>query len=374
MATWVVERTRDRRFPFRITIEQEGRTLLAVRAQSHWPGAGSQIFCLRETELDPAENLEPFERVRVAHLVRLGRKLSVTLDRAQRKRCEFLKIEKPFKDRPGTYEQIFFRTEQGVRAHRTSGRVELRPRGGLDVVVDSAEPYPWKFPGARVTRRKLPVGDYALVEDERLVAVVERKTRENFLGNVHEIKGLHQQVAELGSYPHAAMVVEAQYADFGNPAKIGRWPASHLLRVLGEMAAMHPNVPLVFAGNRKLANVWTQRFFAAVKAALREPLPDLVREPSARYDSAPADGGIDTRIRLAALREMPDGFAFSLLRDRFPDVPGPRVRRVLGQLLAEGRLRCEGRGRAARWVRQTPLPGPSEGPDGSRAPRAQRGA
>jgi hypothetical protein len=240
VATWVVERTRDRRFPFRITIEQEGRTILAVRAQSHWPGAGSQIFCLRETELDPAEHLEPFERVPVAHLARLGRKLSVTLDRAQRKRCEFLKVEKPFKDRPGTWEQIFFRTEQGVRAHRTSGRVELVPRGGLDVVVDSAERYPWRFPGARVTRRKLPVGDYALVEDERLVAVVERKTRENFLGNVHEIKGLHQQLAELGSYPHAAVVVEAQYADFGNPAKIGKWPASHLLRVIGELAALHP--------------------------------------------------------------------------------------------------------------------------------------
>jgi hypothetical protein len=57
MATWVVERTQDSRFPFRITIEQEGRALLAVRAQSHWPGAGSQIFCLRETEFEPGEPL-----------------------------------------------------------------------------------------------------------------------------------------------------------------------------------------------------------------------------------------------------------------------------------------------------------------------------
>ena len=68
-----------------------------------------------------------------------------------------------------------------------------------------------------MTRRKLPVGDYALVEDERLVAVVERKTRENLLDNVHELKGLHQQLAELGSYPHAVVVVEAQYADFVEP-------------------------------------------------------------------------------------------------------------------------------------------------------------
>ena len=359
MATWVVERTQDRRFPFRITIEQGGRTLLAVRAQNHWPGAGSQIFCLREAELDPAEALEPFQRVPIAHLTRLGRKLSVTLDRAQRKRCEFLKIEKPFKDRPGAYEQIFFRTEQGVRAHRTSGRAELVPRGGLDLVVDSAEQYPWRFPGARVTRRKLPVGDYALVEDERLVAVVERKTRENLLGNVHELKGLHQQLAELGSYPHAVVVVEAQYADFSNPAKIGRWPASHLLRVIGELAVLHPAVPLVFAGNRKLANVWAQRFFAGVGAALDQPLPSFVREPVARFEAEPADGGTDTRVRLAALRELPDAFEFGLLRARFTEIPELRLRRILNQLRAEGRLRCTGRGRAARWVRleaQGPLP------------------
>ena len=360
MATWVVERTQDRRFPFRITIEQGGRTLLAVRAQSHWPGAGSQIFCLRETEFDPAEPLEPFERVPVAHLTRLGRKLSVTLDRAHRKRCEFLKLEKRFRDRPGAYEQIFFRTEQGVRAHRTSGRVELVPKGGLDVVVDSAELYPWKFPGARVTRRKLPVGDYALALDERLVAVVERKTRENLLGNVHELKGLHQQLAELGSYSRAVVVVEAQYADFGNPAKIGRWPASHLLRVIGELAALHPAVPLVFAGNRKLANVWAQRFFAGVAAALRQELPAFVREPVARFEAEPADSRTDTRVRLAALRELPDAFEFALLRSRFAETPEGRLRRILSQLRAEGWLRCEGRGRAARWVRvETPLLLPS---------------
>ena len=183
------------------------------------------------------------------------------------------------------------------------------------MVVDSAELYPWKFPGAQVTRRKLPVGDYALVEEERLVAVVERKTRENFLGNVHEIKGLHQQ------------------------------------RVIGEIVALHPAVPLVFAGNRKLANVWTQRFFAGVAAALHQDLPELVREPVARFDAEPADGGTDTRVRIAALRELPDAFEFGLLRSRFAEIAETRLRRVLNQLRAEGRLRCEGRGRAARWVR-----------------------
>ena len=355
-AHWVVERTRDRRFPFRITIEQDGRTLLAVRAQSDWPGAGSQVFCLRETEFDGTEPLETVDRVPIAHLTRLGRKLSVTLDRGQRKRCEFLKVEKPYRDRPGTYEQIFFRTEQGVRAHKTSGRVELLTRTDLDLVIDSAERYPWRFPAARVTRRKLPVGDYALEVEDRIVAVVERKTLENLLTDFAQVKGLHQQLAELGSYPHAALVVEAQYADFGNPGKIRRWPAAHLLRVLGELTTLHPTVPVVFAGNRKLANVWTERFFAAVAAATRQPEADLFRQPVLRYEGEPADGGVVSRVRHAVLHELPPSFELAELRRRFAEVDVARVRRTLERLRAEGRVRCTGRGRGARWERTDPPP------------------
>ena len=67
-AEFVVERTLSRRFPFRVSIEQHGRTILAVRAQSAWPGPGQQIFCLRERDLDPAEHLEVAERVPISHL------------------------------------------------------------------------------------------------------------------------------------------------------------------------------------------------------------------------------------------------------------------------------------------------------------------
>ena len=88
----MVERTASRRFPYRVSIEQNGRLVLAVRAQARWPGPGQQIFCLRESELDPAEPLEPVERVPVAHLTRLGRKLALVLDRPNRKRCELLVV------------------------------------------------------------------------------------------------------------------------------------------------------------------------------------------------------------------------------------------------------------------------------------------
>ena len=351
-ATWIVQQTGDPRFPVRIAIEQAGRLLFAVRAKAAWPGAGTQVFCLREREPDPSEVFTDIERVPVMHLSRLGRKLSLSLDRAQRKRCEFLILEKPRRD-GGSYEQVFFRTEAAVRAHKSSKRAELTPVASdeLAIVIDSQERYPWSFPGATVTRRRLPVGDYALIHDERPLAIVERKTQENLLGDLAELKGLHQQLAELSAWPHAALVIEAQYADFGNPDRIGRWPAAHLLRVLGELPALFPNVQCIFAGNRKLANVWAQRWFAAVNAALKQPRLPQVAEPAARYRATPADGGLDARIRLAVLRELPDCFEVALLRAQFPEVLPARLKRVLDQLRAEGRVYSDGHGRGTRWCR-----------------------
>lgn len=359
-AWWIVEKTADARFPFRIRIEQDGRVLLVVRAQDAWPGPGKQIFCLRESEIDPDETLQPHERVPIAHLARLGRKLSLTLDRARRKRCEFLKLEKPRKDGSGSYEQIFLRTESAVRAHKSSKRTELVTGGDLEIVIDSQERYPWRFPGASTTRRKLPVGDYALRHDQRLACVVERKTRENFLGDLSQLKGLQQQLAELAAWPHAALVIEAQYRDFGDPARLGHWPAAHVQRVLAELAVLFPGVQIVFAGNRKLANLWTQRFFAATQASISRPALDSVREVSSRYQSEAADGGLDTRIRLAVFNDMPDRFRIGTLQQHFPDAPRTRIKRILDQLRQEGRLHTEGHGSGTHWCMSPHKQGPSD--------------
>jgi hypothetical protein len=45
------------------------------------------------------------------------RKLALVLDRPNLKRCELL-VQKPRRE-GGTYEQVFFRTESGIRAHRS---------------------------------------------------------------------------------------------------------------------------------------------------------------------------------------------------------------------------------------------------------------
>jgi hypothetical protein len=360
-ALWIVERTASPRVPYRVSLEQNGRLLLAVRAQARWPGPGQQIFCLREQELDPAEPLEPVERVPVAHLGRLGRKLTIVLDRPNRKRCELLVVRKPRKDGAGSYEQIFFRTESGIRAHRSRTRLELLspkgepagpPAAPLAIVVDSGERYPWRFPGATVERRRLPAGDYALLDGQRLVAVVERKSFDNLLAEVGAIQAFHQQLADLTAHGAAALVIEADYRDFLDPARLkGRWRPTHLARVLAEIAALHPTLPVVYAGTRKLANLWTVRFFGAVAAREVAEGPGLVRELALRYDPMPRTAGIDERIRAAVLEELPAGFAFAELVARFDETPPARLRRVLAQLKREGRIVRTGAGRGARWER-----------------------
>jgi hypothetical protein len=351
--TWLVERTANRRFPFRISIEQDGRTILAVRAQAPWPGPGQNIFCLRERELDPAEPLDPVERASVVTLSRVGRKLTVVLDRPQRKRCEFLAVRKERRDGSGAYEQVFFRTESGIRAHRSRTRVELRETpAALSIVIDSGEKYPWRFPGAAVTRRRLPVGDYGLLIDDRLTAVVERKSFDNLLGEVGAVQALHHQLADLATCPAAALVIEAEYRDFLDAGRLaGRWPAAHLARVLGELSALHPRLPIIYAGNRKMANAWTSHFFHAIGARQVAPSPQLVMEMAARYDAAPRQPGLDEDIRRVILHELPESFAFAELVERFPEVSAARLRRVLNQLRNEVRLTRTGAGRGARWHR-----------------------
>jgi hypothetical protein len=351
-AVWTVHRAESGRFPYRIAIEQDGSTLLCVRSGSAWPGPGQQVFCLRDRGDDPAEALAAVERVPVTHVARLGRKLSVVLDRPARKRCEFLVLEKTYRHRPGTYEEIFFRTEGAIRAHRSRGRAELRPRGELAVVIDSAERYPWSFPGAHSVRRALPVGDYAALDGERIVAVVERKTLDNLLTDLSALKALHLQMTELENCLRAAVVIEAQYADFLDGGRVRKWPVAYLVRTLGEIQALHPKLPVVFAGNRKLANVWARHFLAAAVAAEREPQSDFVAEPLLQYQPRPATGGVDAEVRRAVLEAVDARFTVDDLRRHLPDAGDRRLRRVLATLRTEGRVECLGRGPRAAWRRR----------------------
>ncbi|HEY9053312.1 MAG TPA: ERCC4 domain-containing protein, partial [Rectinemataceae bacterium] len=212
---WIVQSTGNPQFPYRIAISRGTKTLFAVRAKGKWPGSGTNIFCIRDGSApEDVDIFEEVERVPVVGMDVFGKRISVTLGRPNRKRCEFLILEKARKSGVGAYEQIFFRTQAAIQGHRSRSKISLRGAAELEIAIDSRERYAWKFPGAETVRKTLPVGDYALMRGETIVALVERKTFDNLLGDFGSIVVLHQTLRELSGYDSAAVVIEARYGDF----------------------------------------------------------------------------------------------------------------------------------------------------------------
>ncbi len=129
-------------------------------------------------------------------------------------------------------------------------------------------------------------------------------------------------------------MIEAEYRDFLNPRKMaGRWSTERLAQALAELTALHPTLPIIYAGNRKGANAWTHNFFLAIARAQQDATPQLALDVDRRYDAFPREAGVDERIRHAALAELAKPFALAEVQERFYDVPASRVKRVLGQMV-----------------------------------------
>jgi len=80
------------------------------------------------------------------------------------------------------------------------------------VRIASDERYPWSFGGLSTERGPLPAGDYALMDGDEIVAVVERKTIEGLLGDFSQMDVLRQRLLELMAFEQHALVIEARYA------------------------------------------------------------------------------------------------------------------------------------------------------------------
>lgn len=365
---WIESETANPRFPYRIEIRRGDERVIALWVQARWPGGGKQIFCLREGDgedadadgFDPSE-FPIIERVPVTRLERYGKQLSVILDRPRRKRCNFLFLSKNYKNKPGSYEQIFFRTQSGMQQHRSASRVKLQGRGAYRVVIDSAERYPWRFGSTETERRTLPAGDYAVDVEGELMAVAERKTFENLLSDVGSVRVLHAKLEDLSRYRHAAMVIEAEYRDFLSTRKLnGRWPASHTARVLAELHVLHPGVQIVYAGSRKAAEQWCAAWFDARAKAAYQQLQDTdtsapsgfaLGEPPLDYGVRATSTDTSETVRRAILSSptLPRPFAMADLRKAFPEVSDTRLRAVLQSLKRAGRVVSEGAGRGTQW-------------------------
>jgi len=265
--TWVLERSGSERFPYRVRIlTREGRTTLLLRAQARWPAANQNIFCLREatdaSDLTPGDEIE---RVPIVALQRRGVRLSVVLDRPRYKRCDFLFLKRADKNHPDrTNEQIFWQTQSSMVQRRPKMTPPaLRSRTRFTVAVDSRERYPWRFPGSDVVRRPLASGDYALMDGDRPVAVVERKTFANILADFGVMPLLHQRLLELAAHEQHALVIEAPYEDFLNRSKLHHYNVAFCSAAIADLYVAHPRLRIVFCANRKAANAWTAAFFSA---------------------------------------------------------------------------------------------------------------
>lgn len=349
---WILESIENEKFPYLLTINQNKTTLLRLRVQEKWPGQKGHVFCVREEDDTGRWATEEVERVPVISLRRYGKRLAVVLDRPKNKRCDFLFLTKQYKTREGEYEQIFWRTERGLKERKPRVKLSTYTKSELTIAIDSAERYPWRFPGSAVEREQLPTGDYALKEGNRIVAVVERKTLDNIVAEFGRMSIFHQQLSELEAYRNSALVVEANYSDFLNPDKMKFYPPAFTAKALAEIHAFHPDLSIVFAGNRKLAREWAYQFFTAITAHEEDTPHHKVSEVVAQYGTPPeTSGGSYYEIRESIESEFPHEFTIAMMRETFPDVPGSTLQRVLRDLKKEGIIKREGRGKKSYWVK-----------------------
>ncbi|MXG91929.1 ERCC4 domain-containing protein [Nocardioides flavescens] len=236
---------------------------VVLKARDTWPRT-SKVYCHRAEEW-PAD-AEVVERVGVRSCTRRGASIDLVLDRGRENRSQLVFAQA--KGRP----VIFWQSARTTRQARPAVAVPTaRPSGivDLEVTVDTHERYPWTFSDRQATVRRgaLACGDYGVVRDDRLLAVVERKSLADLASSLSSGK-LRYQLGELASVPRAAVVVEERYAEVFRHEHVR---ASVFADGLAECQVRWPSVPIVFCETRKLAQEWAFRFLGA---ALRAHLDD----------------------------------------------------------------------------------------------------
>ena len=247
------------RLPYviRLLVSGEGRIFLAVR--DVWP-RGTDVFCHQLPSWP--DDAEIIEEVPIEACWRVGAAVHLVLRRPRQRRSLFVWTRK------GERTSIFWRSEASMRRARPGIRVPLARNFGerLTIVIDSRERYPWRFAARPVTteRRRLPVGDYALVVADEVIATVERKTPQD-LASAATGGQLGLTLAELGQTRHGALVVEGRLSDVIKEAD--RVRPGWLLNVIAALQVEHPRVAWMFAETRQLAEEWAYRWLAAAARA-----------------------------------------------------------------------------------------------------------
>jgi hypothetical protein len=287
----------DSTLPFLVRIPL-GPHGIVVKARQTWPRE-KKVYCHR-AEGWPAD-ADIVERLAVRSCTRRGPAIDLVLARARENRSQFVIAQARGR------EMIFWQSPRTVKQARPAVRIPTARAHGqvLEVVVDTAEKYPYTFNGQQATtsRRRLPAGDYAVLLDERVVAAVERKTIEDLAASLLSGR-LTYALAELTALPRAAVVVEDRYSRL---FKLEHAPGARVAEALAEAQARFPAVPIVFCETRPLAQEWTYRWLGACLSELTAAedhrdldltfasgAPVVLREVPTRRNQAPRpDGAVD---------------------------------------------------------------------------------
>ena len=269
---WLMFKTEDKRFPYRIFIQFEKDKYYNFRVQNQWPGPGKSVFCINDGiagRKDIPQNAELANKCPILSAKWFGKRLTVVLDRKTRRRCWFLKTEKKSKKDPGkVYEQLFWLT-QTSRARPGGTQLSVaEKRSDMHVVIDTREKYPYKFSVDYVSRSALPSADYVLkLSNDQLIAGVERMTRDNFFQQMKQVDALKAKLHELcESYKHKAVVIESTYADLIDPKKVKFYRGGTVANFIADLTVLFPDLQFTFCKNRKFANEWVMRYFQAIKS------------------------------------------------------------------------------------------------------------
>ena len=251
----------DSTLPYLLRIPLPGNPVV-LKAKDTWPRT-SKIYCHR-AEFWP-EDPDIVERVPVRSCVRRGAAIDLVLDRGRENRSQLVVTNAKGR------QMIFWqsaRTAKQARPAVAVPKARAAAQADVEITVDTHERYPFTFADRQVTvlRAGLPAGDYGLVQDGRLQAVVERKSMPDLVTSLTTGK-LRFQLTELSSVPRAAVVVEERYSEVFRSRHVR--PAV-VADGLAECQIRWPHVPIVFCETRKLAQEWTYRFLAAAQRGIAE--------------------------------------------------------------------------------------------------------
>jgi hypothetical protein len=180
-----------------------------LKARDTWPRT-AKVYCHRVE--DWPDEPDVVERVLVRSCVRRGAAIELVLDRARENRSQLVMTTIH-----GGRQAIFWQTARTTKQARPRVNMPTARAAGvpdLKIVVDSRERYAYTFSDrpVTVTKAALPAGDYGVLRDGALLAAVERKSLADLVTSLTTGK-LNYQLAELATFPRAALVVEDRYSE-----------------------------------------------------------------------------------------------------------------------------------------------------------------